>query len=167
MNMAHRKHHYSYRRHRNPLGVDSGTIKLAGWGTVGAIVARTVPAMALPSQNSGFTGYLLNFGTAIVASMLAKTVDPGAAEAVLVGGFIGTALRIVTDNFGAKLVGLQGGDALNLGAYITSYFAVPTISNARGQTLNSPYPQLVATPASGRVAGLGSQWGGRFRRGKM
>jgi hypothetical protein len=109
----------------------------------------------------------LNFGAAILASILAKTVDPGAAEAVLVGGFIGTALRIVTDNFGSKIVGLQGGDALNLGSYITSYFAVPTISNGRGQTLNSPYPQLVATPASGKVSGIGNQWNNRFRRGRM
>src|SRR5215469_7350005 len=67
----HRRHHHrrhnpmSYRRHRhrNPF-FESGEIGTIAWGAVGAVGARAIPAMVLPSKNNGLMGYGLNLASA-------------------------------------------------------------------------------------------------------
>ena len=160
--MSRRRNRHHHRRRRNPFGVDSGAITSILWGSAGYVAARAVPAMALPNQNSGIMGYGLNLATAFVMKM----VVPGSAgNELFVGGAIATVTRIVSDNLGAKIAGLSGDPAFTLGAYWSSYFAVPTVSDPYGRVSASPYPQPVALPAAPGGKGMGRYSraaGGRF-----
>lgn len=142
--MSRKRHHY--RRHsRNPLGLGRDELTLAGTGVVGAVAALAVPAIALPGSNSGILGYAMNIAAALALKFAGDTVSKSVGNGLLVGGLVGTGLRIVKDN----MPSIPG-----LGAYWPSYFAVPTVSNAIGQTLNSPYPMpALAAPGKGMSGG--------------
>jgi hypothetical protein len=165
--MAHRKHHHSHRR-RNPIGLQPGELSRIVTASAGYVAARAVPAMAMPSQNSGIMGYAMNAATAF----LMKLVIPGQTGSDLfVGGAVATVTRIVSDTLGAKIAGLSGDPTFTLGAYWQSYFAVPTVSDPYGRVSASPYPaQIVAAAAaaggkgtSGMGRGMsGSRFSGRF-----
>lgn len=145
----HRKHHRRHRR-RNPLGFGGDEIKLAGFGIVGGVAALALPAMLLPSQNSGLIGYALNIGSAVVLKFAGNMVSKQAGDGALIGGLVATGIRIVKDNL----------PSIPMGAYWESYFAVPPISNSFGQTLKSPYP-MPALPAPAKTMG-GSRFAARF-----
>ena len=149
----HHRHHFR-RRHRNPLGISKGDLTLGAAGVAGAVAALAIPAVALPGQNSGIMGYALNIGATLVGKFLGDMVSPTFGSGMLVGGLVGTGLRIVKDN----LPSVPG-----LGAYWPSYFAVPTVSNPIGQTLSSPYPQpVVAAAATGKGMGRSDRYAARF-----
>lgn len=164
--LAHKHKHHHHRR-RNPLGVSTGEVGSILWTAGGYVAARAVPAMVLPAQNTGWMGYLLNAGTAL----LMKMVIPGQVGSDLfVGGAVATVTRIVSDNLGAKIQGLSGDPAFTLGAYWQSYFAVPTNSDPYGRVAASPYPQPVLAPAPARgMSGPGSRAGApsRFAAGRF
>jgi hypothetical protein len=164
--LAHRhKHHH--RQPLNPFGVGSGEVGSILWTAGGYVAARALPAMALPSQNTGWMGYALNLGTAF----LMKMFIPGTVGSELfVGGAVATVTRIVSDNLGAKIQGLSGDPTFTLGAYWQSYFAVPTVSDPYGRVAASPYPQPVLAPAPGRgMSGPGPRGGAptRFASGRF
>ena len=146
------KHHRHHRRHhrRNPLGISSDAIKLAGFGVAGGVAALAAPAVLLPSQNSGPIGYALNVAAAVAAKFVGDMISKQAGDGFLVGGLVATGIRIVKDQL----------PSIPMGAYWTSYFAVPTVSDAYGRTLQSPYPQP-ALPAA--AAGRGMSGGSNFR----
>ena len=115
------------------LGVSSDTIQKALWAIPGGVAARALPELVLPAQNSGWSGYLLNLGTAIVASMAARRfIGQQAGDGVLIGGIAMTAGRIVADQFGKEYItfaSLSGDPAYNLGgmgAYAPAEFVLPT-----------------------------------------
>ncbi len=165
-------HHYkkygAHHRRRNPFGLDVGEGTMLLWATAGGVAARAVPAMVLPSQNTGWIGYALNLGTAVLLKML---VGGKVGSDLFVGGGVATGLRIVSDNFGANIKGLSGDHAFSLGAYWQSYFAVPTVSDPYGRVSASPYPQpaMAAAGVKGGMAGPmarsareAGRFGGRF-----
>lgn len=146
------KRHRSFRRrHRNPLGVGRDELMLAGSAVVGGIGALALPAIVLPGSNTGAMGYAMNAAAALVLKYAGNMISKSVGDGFLVGGLVATGLRIAKDNFGSSIPGL--------GAYWPSYFPVPTVSNAYGQTLQSPYPQPILAPAG--KSGLSGT--GRFR----
>lgn len=159
--MAHRYivRHGHHHRHRNPLGINAGTITFAAWGVAGGVGARAIPAMVMSAQNTGWMGYLLNFGAAIGLGFAGRFIGGQASEAMLVGGLVSTGLRIVQDNFGSKIPGL--------GAYWNSYLpSLPAQSNPYGQMPNPAAEAAAAAAAAAPRAGMGGSrfTGGRFRR---
>lgn len=172
--MAHRKYHVRHHRHHrrhNPFGLTSSDGSTILWGTVGYVAARAVPAMALPSKNTGILGYAMNLGTALVLKFVLKG-DVG--DSMFIGGTIATATRIISDNLGTKIQGLSGDPAFTMGAYWNSYFAVPTVSDPYGRVAASPYPApALPAPAAGGMSGYGGAAGaravstGRFTAGRF
>jgi hypothetical protein len=164
--MSHRHHKHHYRR-RNPLGVGTGEVMSILTITGGGVVARALPAMVLPAQNTGWMGYLLNAGTAFLMKLL---IPGNLGHELFIGGGVGMVMRIVSDNLGAKIQGLSGDPAFTLGAYWQSYFAVPTNSDPYGRVAASPYPQPVLAPAPARgMSGPGPRGGAptRFSSGRF
>jgi hypothetical protein len=163
--LAHRKYkvkHHHHRRRRNPFGFTGSDGSRILWGTVGGVAARAVPAMVLPSQNSGWMGYALNLGTALALKLV---LSGEIGDSLFVGGAISTAMRVVSDNLGAKIQGLSGDPGFTLGAYWQSYFAVPTVSDPYGRVAASPYPQPppVVQTMKGYAGAAGARSaGGRF-----
>jgi hypothetical protein len=154
--------HHGHQRHRhhNPLGINKGNIALAAWGVAGGVGARALPAVIMPTQNTGVMGYVLNLASALALGFAGRMMDEMAGEGLLIGGLVSTGLRIVSDNFGSQIPGL--------GAYWTSYLPnLPAQSNPYGQM---PDPGAVAAaaaaaamPAKKGMSG-GRFTGGRFRR---
>jgi hypothetical protein len=168
----HRKYHVKHHRHRrrNPFGISGDETSRVLWGTVGYVAARAVPAMALPSKNSGILGYALNAGTAFALKLL---LGGPMGDSMFVGGLVATATRIVSDNLGTRIQGLSGDPAFTMGAYWNSYFAVPTISDPYGRTAGSPYPQPALPAAAPGMSGYAGAAGaravstGRFTAGRF
>lgn len=165
ISLAHHRHHHRHRR-RNPFGVQSGDVSRILWTGAGYVAARAVPAMALPSQNSGWMGYALNLATAFAMKMF---IPGQTGSDLFVGGAVATVTRIVSDNLGAKIQGLSGDPTFTLGAYWQSYFAVPTVSDPYGRSSGSPYPQPVLAPAPKGMSGPGPRAGApsRFAAGRF
>jgi hypothetical protein len=168
-NLAHRKYHVRHHHHRrrNPLfGLSSGDGSRILWGSVGFVAARAVPAMALPSKNTGLIGYAMNIATAFILKFVFKG---NTGDDMFVGGAVATVARVVSDQLGTKIQGLSGDPAYTLGAYWQSYFAVPTVSDPYGRVSASPYPAPVLPAAAagggGGMSGYargGERSGGRF-----
>ena len=155
--VVHSGHHHH--RHSNPIGINKGNLSLAAWGVAGGVGARALPALVLPSQNSGFMGYALNFASAIALGFAGHMVDGMAGEGLLIGGLVATGLRIVTDNFGSKIPGLS--------AYWDSYLPnLPAQSNPYGQMPN-PAAAAVAAAAAAAPAAHKGMSGGRFTGGRF
>lgn len=167
--MAHKKYHVRHHR-RNPFGLSGSDGSRILWGSVGYVAARAVPAMALPSKNSGIMGYALNIATAFALKFLLKG-DMG--DSMFVGGAVATVTRVVSDQLGTKIQGLSGDPAFTMGAYWNSYFAVPTVSDPYGRTPGSPYPQPALPPAAAGMSGYSGAAGaravstGRFTAGRF
>jgi len=151
--MSHRRnrHHRRHRR-RNPFGLGSDALKTAGFGVVGGVGALALPAVLLPSQNSGVIGYALNIASAVALKFAGDMVSKQAGDGALVGGLVATGIRIVKDQL----------PSIPMGAYWESYFAVPTVSNPIGQTLSSPYPMPALPAAAGGKALSGGRFRGRY-----
>lgn len=163
------KHH---RRHRNPFGFTGADGNRILWGSVGYVAARAVPAMVLPSKNSGLIGYAMNLATAFALKMV---LGGDMGDSMFVGGAVATVTRVVSDQLGTKIQGLSGDPAFTMGAYWQSYFAVPTVSDPYGRVAASPYPQpaLPAPAAAGGMSGYSGAAGaratsvGRFTAGRF
>jgi len=148
----HHRHHFR-RRHHNPLGISKDDLTLGASGVVGGVAALALPALLLPSQNSGVIGYVLNVAAALAAKFAGDMVSPRVGSGMLVGGLVGTGIRIVKDNI----------PSIPMGAYWPSYFAVPTVSNPIGQVLSSPYPMPIpAAAATGKGMGRSDRFAARF-----
>lgn len=151
MHMAHRHHkHRRHHRRRNPLGFGGDEIKLAGFGIVGGVGALALPAVLLPGQNSGVMGYALNIASAVALKFAGNMISKQAGDGFLIGGLVGTGIRIVKDQL----------PSIPMGAYWESYFAVPTVSNSYGQVLKSPYPMPALPPVA--AGGKGMSGANRF-----
>jgi hypothetical protein len=147
----HHKHHY--RRRHNPLLPSKDDLTLAAAGIVGGVGALALPAMLLPANNTGIVGYLMNAAAAIALKFAGDMVGPKTGSGMLVGGLVGTGIRIVRDNL----------PSIPLGAYWPSYFAVPTVSNGIGQVLSSPYPTPIpVAAATGKGMGRTDRFAARF-----
>jgi len=171
--MAHRRYHVKHHRHhrRNPLGLTGSDGSRILWGSVGYVAARAVPAMVLPSKNSGLIGYAMNLATAFVLKFVLKG---DAGDSMFVGGAVATVTRVVSDQLGTKIQGLSGDPAFTMGAYWNSYFAVPTVSDPYGRVAASPYPMPALPPApAGGMSGYSGAAGaravstGRFTAGRF
>jgi hypothetical protein len=170
--MAHKKYKVKHHRHhyRNPLGFSGSDGSRVLWGTVGGVAARAVPAMVLPAQNTSWMGYAMNLATALALKFVLRG-DIG--DSMFVGGAIATAMRVVSDNLGAKIQGLSGDHGFTLGAYWQSYFAVPTVSDPYGRVAASPYPApALPAPAPGMkgyagAAGARATSTGRLTAGRF
>lgn len=147
----HHRHHFR-RRSRNPLGISKDDLTLAASGVAGGVLALAIPAYVLPSQNSGVVGYVLNVAAALAAKFAGDLVSPRVGSGMLVGGLVGTGIRIVKDQI----------PSINMGAYWPSYFAVPTVSNPIGQTLSSPYPAAVVATTTKAGMGRSDRFAARF-----
>jgi hypothetical protein len=164
--MAKHKYDVVHHRRKNPLGISGDDGMRILWGSAGYIAARAVPAMVLPSQNSGWIGYALNAGTALLMKLL---IGGSVGEGLFIGGAVATVTRIVSDQLGTKIAGLSGDPAFTLGAYWQSTFPIPTVSDPYGRTLASPWPApVVAAPATMKGLALGPRAvGGRFTSGRF
>lgn len=152
--------HHSHHHHHNPIGINKGNLSLAAWGVVGAVGARVLPAVALPSQNSGFMGYVLNGVSAIALGFAGHMVDEMAGEGLLIGGLVATGLRIVTDQLGSKIPGLS--------AYWSSYLPnLPATSDPYGRMPDPAAAAAAAASAAAASAGKKGMSGGRFTGGRF
>jgi hypothetical protein len=152
---------YHVRHHRNPLGVSGGDIGEIAWVSLGYVAGRAAPAMILPNQNSGLVGYAMNAAVGVILKMV---IGGSVGHALMVGGIAAAVTRAVSDNFGAQIKGLAGDPTYTLGAYWTSYYAVPTNSDPYGRTAGSPYPQP-ALPAPTTMKGFAGHTGARAAAG--
>lgn len=127
--MARRRRHRRSGGRRNPFGLDVSVVKDAGWAIVGGVGTRSLPEMVLPAQNSGWAGYGLNLASAVALSMLGgRFFGPQAGKAVLLGGVVGTGLRIFSEQFGKNLgefASLAGDPGFNLSGYGDAQFPLP------------------------------------------
>ena len=161
------KHYKHRRRSRNPLGIGSNEIGDVGLGLVGGVGTLALSQVALPSQNTGGTGLLINAGVAIALGYVAGKMKPGYGAPVLTGGLIATGLRAANQYLGTTIPGLSG--------YVDSPFAVPTISNRYGQVVANPYASLIPAVAvsapgagsKGAIAAHSAGMGAAFRTRRM
>lgn len=127
-NRGSRRRRYS----RNPiLAVPlNELVPLTAWAVGGMAGARIIPQLVLPNYNQGWTGYGLNILTTIGLSWVgSKFAGTRAAQGLLVGGFVGTAARMLADWLGGSstLGGALSGDLdFDLGFYINNSFPLPT-----------------------------------------
>ena len=142
--MAHKKYHVKHHRHhRNPFGVSGNDVADIAWVSVGYVAGRAIPAMLLSGMNTGIVGYLLNAAVGVAGKLI---IGGEVGHDLMVGGVASAITRAVSDNLGAKIQGLSGDPTFTLGAYWTSYFAVPTVSDPYGRVAASPYPQPALPP---------------------
>lgn len=170
----HNRHHRR-RRHNPLLAVPvSELIPLTGWAVLGMAGARILPQMVAPSYNTSWTGYAMNAVTAVGLSWLGgKFAGTRAAQGLIVGGFVGTAARILSDWIGASnpVGGALSGDLdFDMGFYIQNQFPLPT--TGQGPFLLQPgivgapmqaggVPTVVSLPAvASGVPAAGSAPGG-------
>lgn len=152
-----RIHHY---RRRNPFGIDSQLVGLAGGAIVAGIGCRVIPDMGpLANYNSGWTGYALDAGVGWAISRFGlRHIDRNWE----VGGYVGTILavasRIISEKFGSSLFP-NGTDGMSY--YMDSPFPW------RGDPSQGPYTQFpgpryalpapVPTAATAVAAGQAAQ----------
>ncbi len=96
---------FRLKNRRNPFGFSTPLfLETTGWAIVGGLLTRIVPQAALPNQNSGPIGYLMNGITTGVAAFIAGKYKREAGLGVAIGGTMMIAARIVSDYFGKTLV---------------------------------------------------------------
>lgn len=125
---------HSFRR-RNPFGLSSELVGLAGGAIVAGIGCRVIPDMGfLASYNNGWTGYALDAGVGWAISRFGLRYINRNWE---VGGYVGTILsvasRIVSEKFGSSIFG-NGTDSMSY--YMDSPFPY------RGDASQGPFPQF-------------------------
>jgi hypothetical protein len=108
----------------------SELVPLTAWAVGGMAGARILPQMIAPTYNTGYLGYGLNIAATLGLSWLGgKFAGTRAAQGLLVGGFVGTAARILADWLGASnpIGGALSGDLdFDMGFYIPNSFPLPT-----------------------------------------
>lgn len=135
----HRRHRhnpffgYSRRRrhHRNPF--DTGTMATAAWALAGGVGASALPAMVVPSMNTGWAGVAAT-GVAAVAIGWAgeKFVGAHAGQGLLIGGLVATGGKLIAQLLGKNLV------SFGMGQYTQTWFGPPY--NSTGILQNTPNP---------------------------
>jgi len=128
-------HRHTFRR-RNPsrtTGELQTVLETGAGATLGAVASRIIPQLLFSDVNTGILGYAGNLG---ITALLYYFLPPSNFSfGAVAGGIAATAMRVLNDT------AMPG---MGLGAYWPSMFAVPTVSNAIGQTLSSRYPARVA-----------------------
>lgn len=137
--MAHHRHHRRHHHRRNPFGLNAGVLKDAAFNTGGALGASYLAGLL---SLSGWMGVAGTGAAAVGLGMVGKFLGPGAGEEMLKGGLTATIIQAL------KQLGIA---PAGLGLYAGSSFALPTVSDAYGRTLVSPYPlpALAAAPKKG------------------
>jgi hypothetical protein len=143
------KHYHKRRRGSNPFGVGGSEITDAAYGIGGAAAALAIPQVFLSSYNTGMTGVALNVGATALLGFLAKSIKPGLAGPVIVGGLIATGMRAINTFAPGVIPGMSG--------YIDSPFAVPTSSDIYGRTQTSAYIALPAVQPKSSAPGTASK----------
>jgi hypothetical protein len=141
--MARRRHHRNPRRHRNPMGITSETIKEAAWVTAGALSAPYLGSML---QQTGWMNVAATAGAGIGISYAGKAVlGSSAGDELLKGALVSTIIQAL------KAAGLSGN--LGLGMYVNTTFPLPTASDAYGRIPLAPMTGAPATAMTPTGAG--------------
>ena len=168
----HRKHHRRARsrgRRRNPsmtgaLATGTRLLPMIGGGALGFLAARMIPQNLLPNYNKGFTGYLLNVGSGVVASYVVGELLFKNRQ-IAVGGYVGTGLavlaRIFVEQFNIGGGGGVSGDLdFDLDYYLSDRFPYPQGNGGPYDNYpGSPYlanAPFAATSAAAVRAGQGA-----------
>jgi hypothetical protein len=153
-------------------------LKMAAWGSVGAVGTRAGTQLVLGGSNQGWLGYLANLVAAYVLGLLGdKFAGNEAGTAIAAGGGIATILRIASEQFFAgsslnQYLTLSGlGDSQfsvsGVGEYVNDPYAIPSVSQGPNQLTTPLLPPLVPTipaPSKG-MHGLGvARWTAGFNR---
>ena len=133
MRRSNRRRNPMHYRRRNPFGMSSELVGLAGGAIVAGIGCRVIPDMGfLATYNSGWTGYALDAAVGYAISRFGLHYVNRNWE---VGGYVGTILsvasRIVSEKFGSSIFG-NGTDSMSY--YMDSPFPW------RGDASQGPYP---------------------------
>ena len=154
------------RRRRNP-GIFGGGKSLAvaaGWAIGGGVATRALPQMILGAGNTGVIGYVANGVSLFGLSWAARNwVNKSAGDAIMLGGAMSIAGRIIKDFAGPELVafgaipGLSGDAEYGAlaGEFLPANFLLPSASPLGVNALPADSAEAVAT-ANGN--GLGSPW---------
>jgi hypothetical protein len=135
--MARHHRHHHHRRRRNPFGISSGVVKDAAYNAGGALAALYLAPLA---RQSGWLDVGATAVAAWVASFAVKFFGgASASDEILKGGLTATIIKAIHQAGFARSIGL--------GLYQSSYFSVPTASDAYGRTA----PPLLPAPPSGRL----------------
>jgi hypothetical protein len=104
-----------------------------------AVATRQIPQWVLGAQNVSWTGYAVNFATALASGFAAaEFVSPGAGQAAFIGGGVIVLDRVLTEKLSpvGQYLSLTGlGDptaATSLGSVAEGYYIHPTIFRADG-----------------------------------
>lgn len=154
------------RRRRNPaiFGGGKSLAVAAGFAIGGGIATRALPQMLLGAGNTGIFGYVANGVSLFALSWAAKNwVNKSAGDAVMLGGAVMIAGRLVKDFAGPELVafgaipGLSGDAEYGAlaGEFLPASFLVPSASPLGVKALPADSAEAVAT-ANGNS--LGSPW---------
>jgi hypothetical protein len=141
------------RRHRNPMGINTGDLIPMGAGAVGGyFAARIIPSSisAIAQYNTGITGFLLNGATGFGVSLLLRKWSPKAAD----GALLGTGLAIVVRAYETYMMpavapapvaapAASASMSGDLGYYISEQFPM------RNSLSAGPYKGFFGTPRGG------------------
>jgi hypothetical protein len=137
-------HHHHRRRRRNPFGVNGTLVKDVAFNAAG-LAGATWGASFL--GQSGWLDVLATAGAAVAVSYAGKAVAGApASEELLKGGILAALLKAVKQT-GISVPGLSG-----MGMYTSSYFPVPTSSDAYGRA-SAPVIALPPAPSGKGLSG--------------
>jgi hypothetical protein len=136
-----KKNGHAHSPKRNPTFI--GDPKQAAINIVTALLAavatRQIPQWALGAKNVDWTGYAVNFATALASGFAASEfIGPGAGQAAFIGGGVILLDRVLTEKLSpvGQYLSLTGlGDptaATSLGTVSEGYYIHPTIFRADG-----------------------------------
>lgn len=138
-----------FRRRSNPFGGRVGGVAVqALWAIGGGVLTRSLPQAILGTANTGIMGYAANLATAFASSWAAgRFASAGAGDAVLLGGIVMTAGRVIEDFLGQNLVTFA---QLNLPGSGQPLLSSDRRYSLRGdfENLNFPVPVSSLGPAS-------------------
>ena len=162
------------RRRRNPNFLTGGVdmLKQGLFALVGLVVTRQVPQMVLQANNTSWMGYAANIITALAVGYFGHSaLGPQAGNAMMLGGGLYTANRIINDNFSSvgQYLSLSGmGDPMAMGparrgmrGIVPGYFPLPVPTDAQNnpiipaeiRALPAPTPAAAATYGQWRRSG--------------
>jgi hypothetical protein len=181
-----RKAKKAARRHRtrkNPsvLGMSfkpAEILKSGLFALIGLVITRQGTQALLKQRNTGWIGYLVNIGVSAASAIaVSKFVNRAAGAAVMLGGTMYVASRVLAEKFSpiGSVLSLSGvGDPLahGLGVIKPGYFVQPAIVDRSGKPVIPraitdaaiaalPQPASSATPATAPVLS-GTRHAGRF-----
>lgn len=147
--MAHRHHHYVYRR-RNPFAtgnMNQLAVKVAG-ALAGAVGAASIPSMLSPSLSSGWAGVASALVVAFGGAYLAGKASANLGEGVLIGGSVQALSRALTLLTGKTFL------TASMGQYGSLNFPIPTPAYGGGAGVGAPAIAASASKTSGTKAAI-------------